>query len=163
MAKPQDDIALDIFVSKRNDLVALANSVVRNHAIAEELVQESWLKWSTKTYPDDRAHSIFKRIVMNLARDWHRKQRRDWANLETFSLFFDNTPDTEHIVIGRQDLIIALRAMQQLPPKVLHAFRLNRVDGLTYAQIGKKMGISTTAAYYLVADALVRVTLTAER
>ncbi|MEM6481591.1 MAG: RNA polymerase sigma factor [Pseudomonadota bacterium] len=163
MAEKLDNIALDTFVTRRNDLIALANTVVKNRAIAEELVQDSWIQWSSKSYSSSDAAPIFKRIVLNLARDWHRKQRREWMRIEGLSLLYDNTPDTEHIVISRQDLRIALLALQQLPSKSLRAFRLSRVDGMTYAQIGKKMGISTTAAYYLVSDALVQITVASER
>lgn len=163
MAKQQDTLALDAFLSKRHDLVAIANGIVRNHAVAEELVQDSWILWSNKTYPSADAVPIFKRIVRNLARDWHRKQRREWSRMESFALLYDHAPDTERVVISRQDLLNVLRALQQLSPRSLHAFRLSRVDGMTYAAIGKQMGIAPSAAFNLVSDALVRVTLACKK
>lgn len=163
MAKKQNRTALDTFVSRRNDLFALANKVVRNPAVAEELVQDSWLQWSAKSYPEKDAAPIFTRIVMNLARDWHVKQKREWARLESFALLYDDAPDTERIVIARMDLMNVLRALQQLPDKPLRAFRLSRVEGMTYAQIGEEMGIAASTAYLLVADALVELALLTDK
>lgn len=155
--KKQKNLALDTFLVRQRDLIALANKVVRNPAVAEELVQDSWIQWSAKSYPEQDAAPIFTRIVMNLARDWHVKQRREWARLEAFALLYDDAPDTERIVIARIDLMNVLRALNQLPHRSLRAFRLSRVEGMTYAQIGKDLGVSTSMAYRLVADALVEL------
>lgn len=163
MAEGQSISALDTFVSRRNDLVALANNVVRNRAVAEELVQDSWIQWSTKSYSASDAAPIFKRIVLNLARDWHRKQRWEWARMESYALLYDNAPDTERIVIGRQDLLNVMRALQKLSSKSLRAFRLSRVEGKTYVQIGKELGVAPSTAYSLVSEALVEVTLASKK
>lgn len=159
METEPETAGLTAFVDRRQDLIALANAVVKNQAVAEELVQESWLQWSNKTYPSSHAVPIFKRIVLNLAKDWHRKQKREWARFETYALLYDNAPDTEHVVIARQDLLNVLRALNTLPARSLHAFRLSRVDGLTYQEIAAKLGVATSTAYGIVADALVQVTL----
>lgn len=137
--------------------MALANKIVRNPAVAEELVQDSWIQWSSKSYPEKDAAPIFTRIVQNLARDWHVKQRREWARLESFALLYDDAPDTERVVIARMDLMNVLHALQQLPERSLRAFRLSRVERMTYAQIGEEMGIAASTAYLLVADALVEL------
>ena len=163
MTREPDFVALETFVSRRNDLLALANSVVRNHAVAEELVQDSWIQWSKKDYPSADAAPIFTRIVMNLARDWHRKQKREWAKLDAFSLLHDNVPDTERIVISRMDLIDVLRALQKLPAKSLHAFRLSRAEGMSFAEIGRKMGIAPSTAYRLVSEALIQVAVATKK
>lgn len=163
LADEKDSIALDTFLNRRRDLVALANKVVRNPAIAEELVQDSWLQWSSKTYPERDAAPIFTRIVMNLARDWHRKQKREWAKLEAFSLLHDDVPDTERIVISRMDLINVLRALQKLPAKSLRAFRLSRAEGMSFAEIGKQMGIAPSTAYGLVSEALIQVAVATQK
>lgn len=153
---------LDTFLTRRNDLVSLADAIVRNRAVAEELVQDSWIQWSNKDYPDNSAEPIFKRIVLNLARDWLRKQKREWARFEAFALFYDNAPDTERVVIAREDLLNVFMALQSLSERSLRAFRLSRVEGLTYPQIAERMGIATSTAYTLVADALVKVTLASQ-
>ena len=163
MADASDNIGLDTFVRRRRDLVALANKVVRNQAAAEELVQDSWIQWSSKSYPERDAGPIFSRIVLNLSRDWLKKQKRERAKLESFSLFYDTAPDTERVVIGRQDLINVMRALQQLPPKSLRAFRLSRVEQMTFTQIGEEMGIARSTAYDLVSQALIRVALYAKK
>ncbi|MEM6891492.1 MAG: RNA polymerase sigma factor [Pseudomonadota bacterium] len=157
MPSDADSVALNTFVSRRGDLLALANKIVRNPAVAEELVQDCWIQWSLKSYPEKDAAPIFTHIVKNLARDWYVKQKREWARLESFALLYDDAPDTERVVIARMDLINVLRALQQLPERSLRAFRLSRVERMTYAQIGAEMGIAASTAYLLVADALVEL------
>ncbi|MEM9911594.1 MAG: RNA polymerase sigma factor [Pseudomonadota bacterium] len=163
MAGRQVDIALDTFVTRRNDLVALANRVVKNRAIAEELVQDSWIQWSSKTYPNGDASPIFSRIVLNLSFDWLRKQKREWTKLEAFSLLYDSSPDTERVVIARHDLLNVMRALQQLTPRSLRAFRLSRVEEMTFAEIGQEMGLATSTAHRLVSEALIKVALVTQK
>lgn len=155
--------ALTEFLDGRSDLIALAQAIVKNRAVAEELVQDSWISWSGKSYPDDKARPIFKRIVLNLAKDWYRKQKTEKIRMDAYALLYDDAPDTERVCIARQDLMNVLFALQKLPPKALRAFRLSRVEGLTYAEIADHMGIATSTAYGLVADALVHLTLAAHK
>lgn len=154
--------ALSVFLDRRSDLVALAQAIVKNRAVAEELVQDSWISWSGKSYPDNKAEPIFKRIVLNLAKDWYRKQKTELKRMDAYALFYDDAPDTERVCIARQDLMNVIFALQKLPARSLRAFRLSRVDGLTYAEIGERMGVATSTAYGLVAEALVQVTLAAQ-
>ena len=163
MVERQGNIGLNTFVRKRGDLIALANKVVRNHAVAEELVQDSWIQWSSKSYPNRDAGPIFSRIVLNLSFDWLRKQKREWAKIEAFSLLYDNAPDTERVVIARQELLNVMGALQKLPPRSLRAFRLSRVEEMTFAEIGKDMGLSTSTAYRLVSEALIQVALVTQK
>ncbi|MEM7189482.1 MAG: sigma factor-like helix-turn-helix DNA-binding protein, partial [Pseudomonadota bacterium] len=63
----------------------------------------------------------------------------------------------------RQDVINVMKALNRLPDRSLRAFRLSRIEGLTYAEIAARLGVATSTAYGLVADALVEVTLAANK
>lgn len=77
MSEQTVDPGLRCFVDDRDRLIAIACRIVDSRAVAEELVQESWLRWDARDYPADKAAPIFRSIVANLARDWRRRQRTE--------------------------------------------------------------------------------------
>ncbi|MEM7060419.1 MAG: sigma-70 family RNA polymerase sigma factor [Pseudomonadota bacterium] len=162
MARDSSDLALLTFVQERRNLIALACSVVRNESIAEELVQDSWLRWQGQEYPARKAVPILRRIVANLAKDWYRRQATERAVLAEHAATLDFAVDSERIAIARQDLIRVVRALKALPKRTRTAFELHCLDGLSYARIGSRLGLSRSRAFELVTDALVHLTLALE-
>ncbi|MEM9370733.1 MAG: sigma-70 family RNA polymerase sigma factor [Pseudomonadota bacterium] len=150
---------LSAFITSRRDLVALAHSIVGNRSIAEELVQDSWLIWSRKDYPHDRAAQILKRIVLNLARDRYRRNRIEWKFLANGLVQQEPVPDSERVYIARETLEQVVAALSELPERTLAAFRMRRLDGKTYAQIAEQLGIAPSRAHQLVCNALVHIAL----
>lgn len=173
IAKPEDDInrfvkatrdvtdqATATFIREREKLIAIACQVVESRAIAEELVQDSWLRWHEKDYPSAEALPVFRQIVVNLARDWTRRRRKEHSLLT--ELFFDTdsaSPCSERVLLARQDLKQVIALLSQLPRRSVTAFRMHLVDGRTYREIGEHLGISVTRAYELVEDTLVHLTI----
>ncbi|MFT3791442.1 MAG: RNA polymerase sigma factor [Rudaea sp.] len=51
-------------------------------------------------------------------------------------------PSQERIIAGREELALLRTAILDLPPKCKQVFLLNRLHGMTYAQIAKHCGIS---------------------
>ncbi|MEM8576047.1 MAG: sigma-70 family RNA polymerase sigma factor [Pseudomonadota bacterium] len=157
MAKVRKHAGEACFVDDRRDLVRLARSIVGCPSIAEDVVQDSWLRWQGRSYPDQDAQLIFRRIVANLARDWRRKDRRERIGLLTLSQIERTAPDTEHVVIARADLAAAVIALGELPERTLAAFRMHRLQNMTYQEIGERLNISTQRAFQLVQRALIHV------
>lgn len=156
------DPALESFVSKRDDLLALAMSFVSHPDVAEDIVQDSWIRWQSKCYPPDRAVPIFRTIVANLARDWFRREKRNRESLDAHFLLTEHEVDSERVVIARQDLRRVARALGTLSEKSLAALKLHRIDGLTYREIGERLDVSYARAYQLVAQALARSAMAME-
>ncbi|MEM9247738.1 MAG: sigma-70 family RNA polymerase sigma factor [Pseudomonadota bacterium] len=150
---------MQTFVTERDTLIATACRIVNNRAVAEDLVQESWLRWASKPYQPTQIRPILLQIIRNLSIDWLRRQQTERTGNAELSRWTDDGPDTERIVIARQELRCVVRALQKLPARTLTAFRLRRLDGLTYKEIGRRLGISEASAYRLVADALLQVIL----
>ncbi|MEM8553492.1 MAG: RNA polymerase sigma factor [Pseudomonadota bacterium] len=154
------DPALKAFLEERERLIAMACQVVESRAVAEELVQDSWLRWHAKSYPADKAAPIFRRIVSNLALDWTRSRQTERRVLASPDLTSGtDEPSSEHIVMVRQDLKRVVAALHRLPRRTVRAFRLHFVDGLTYAEVGRRLGISLSRAHALAEDALIEITL----
>lgn len=151
--------AQDTFVKERERLVSLAIRIVESRAIAEELVQDSWLRWSAKDYGTDKALPIFTQIVKNLAADWRRRKNvEDRIHITHASLKAD-APDTEQIIIAREQVRKITTALQTLPNETVTAFRLNRFEGKSFEEVGKSLGVSKATAYRMVAAALVEITV----
>ncbi|MEM9127711.1 MAG: RNA polymerase sigma factor [Pseudomonadota bacterium] len=145
------------FVDEREKLIATAVRIVNDRAIAEDLVQESWLRWASKNYQASQARLILLRIVKNLAIDWRRRRRVEFEALETHRLFQDSPYDAERIVGARQLLERVVQVIETLPPRTRLAFRYSRVEGLTLKETGRRLGVSESRASQLVSDAIIRI------
>lgn len=152
--------ALYEFLNKRNQLVALACRFVDSRAVAEEIVQESWLRWQGQNYSEDNAKQMLRRIVRNLALDWYRRQRLEARILDFCSSQRHDAPDSERVVGARQELLRIITVLQRTPPRSVTAFRMHRIDGISYAKIARKLDVSPSTAFKLVEDVLVEITLT---
>ena len=159
MPADADHQGLSAFVDERRNLIALACRIVRNESIAEELVQDSWLRWQERRYPAQKAVPILRRIVSNLAKDFYRRQTTEKAVLAEHAATLGPASDSERVAIARQELLRGVRALKQLPRRTRTAFHLHCIDGLTYAQIGERLNLSRSRAFDLVTDALVHLTL----
>lgn len=148
---------VDMFVYEREKLIAIACRYVESPSVAEELVQESWLRWNAKSYQPDQVRPILLQIIRNLSIDWLRRQKTERSSLAEFAEHKDEAPDTERVVIARQQLRCVVHALQIMPERTRSAFRMRRLDNLTYKEIGHRLGTSEAGAYRLVADGLFRV------
>lgn len=158
-AGKMSDRAVATFMEERERLIALACSIVRDQAIAEELVQESWLRWAGRKYSVSGAKPVFRRIVMNLAKDWYRRSKTELDVMSAQRLLANPTIDSERIVFARLEIISVARALAALPERTRAAFRMHRIEGLGYAEIGRKLGISPSTAFAHVETALVELVL----
>ncbi len=62
--------------------------------------------------------------------------------------------DPQRQVETRDQLDHLVAALEQLPPACREAFLMNRIDGLTHAQIAAKLGISTKSVQRYIERAL---------
>ena len=153
-----DPVTAD-YIEDRERLIGLATRIVDSRAIAEEIVQESWIKLHDKSYPKAKTKPVLTRIVSNLALDILRRRSRENDVLELHGLTSVDTPDSEQVVAARQNLNRAISALQTMPKRKIRALRLRAYDWFSYAEIARVMGISRTRAYELVEEALVELTI----
>lgn len=127
--------------------------LIRDRAIAEELVQEAfarvWLSKNTPTAGADFRRWLY-RVIINLARD-HQRRRL----LESRLRFWDPRPiDPVEVVARRAEDRELLRTVLSLPMKDRQAIYLHYFEGQPYAEIGEVLGVSETAARVRVHRAL---------
>lgn len=161
MGSEQHSRKLNLYLRHRAELIDYATPIVGDRALAEDVVQDAWLRFSEAGSRDAKARTIRQplgylyRIVRNLALDISRHQATEnWAGDRDMSDIPDNTVDAGRAMEGREKLKALHRALAELPERERLAFDMHRMQGLTYAEIGLALGLSQTRAYELVRAAL---------
>ncbi|WP_165390275.1 RNA polymerase sigma factor [Thalassococcus sp. S3] len=145
------------FVSDRERLIDLALRIVDSRAVAEEIVQESWIRWHGKEYAQAEAGPIFRRIVSNLAKDWRRSRTAEQVALSEIYERRNATPSTETAVIARNELSIIVRTLLSMSDRHVRAFRMRMIEGRTYKEIGQALGLSVSHSHKLIEQVMVEI------
>lgn len=117
--------------------------------LAADLTQEAFLRLLSADADLQNASAYLFRTAANLSIDWARRQRflpmaadQDAA----LAMAIDDAPSPERLVISRQELAVLQEALNSLPSAVRFVF-FARLDGMTFGEIGRKLGISQNTAF----------------
>lgn len=165
------DVASDASAARPDHSEALAEISRNHHAAmvrfltartgsaedAKEIVQEAYVKMLTRDRPGTISvvAGYLWRIAVNLAID----RKRHHVLHERFMRAAVSATErqefsAESVVEARERLQIVERAIGELPPRCLEAFVLHVLQGLTFDEVGREMGISDRMAKKHVARAL---------
>jgi RNA polymerase sigma factor (sigma-70 family) len=135
------------FLEIRDELLRFVTRRIGRSA-AEDVVQEVWLnlreRGDAESWREPRA--VLFRTAANLGTDTYR---RDAHTQKLFSGEDDAgeaaspQPDPEAQAVVADQLERLLAALDQLPTQCREALLLNRLEGLTHAEIAARLGIST--------------------
>jgi RNA polymerase sigma-70 factor (ECF subfamily) len=125
---------------------------------ADDVVQETYVR--LLQYPCLDAvrnlRAFLFKTASNLMVDWVRQDQARAKNIQAdvdLEILSIPTPDPEAVADGALQLARFRGALAELPVLCRHAFLLNRIDGLTHAEVAKRLGISkkTVERYILKA------------
>lgn len=140
----------------RVSVVNHLHRLVRNHAIAEELAQDVFIRVYRsrgKYQPDAKFTTWLFRITMNIALNWRRDTRREAGyvrldrevhgsrNLQ----LSDRKPRADEVLIRAQRAREIRAVIETLPPKQLAAVLMHKYEGMDYTQIAEVLGCSIPA------------------
>jgi RNA polymerase sigma-70 factor (ECF subfamily) len=140
----------------RGSVVNHLHRLVRNHAIAEELAQDVFIRIyrSRSNYrPDAKFTTWLFRITMNIALNWRRDTRReagfvrldrDLQGGRKFQLS-DGEARADEVLVHSQRAEEIRAAIETLPPKQLAAVLMHKYEGMDYTQIAGVLGCSIPA------------------
>ncbi len=151
---------LDLYLAHRLALVDYAASLLSCRAQAEDVVQEAWLRFSSRDSVDaviEQPVGYLYRIVRNLAFDLSRRdatERRQPDGDDLLETLSDDKPGPEQQASTSAELRIVNAALAELAPRVQRAFEMHRLEGHTLQHIAATLNISVGLAHQLVHQAL---------
>ncbi|BAQ69510.1 RNA polymerase sigma-70 factor, ECF subfamily [Rhodovulum sulfidophilum] len=145
-----------LYMKERPDLRRFLTSMTGNLSLAEDLVQETFLRVlerdsASGEIRDPRAYLI--RSARNLALNALAVQRRS-ADMDEMPDIADPAPAAVERMIAREELLLVMRAIAGLPARRRQVFVMSRVDDLTYDQIAARLGISRNTVMVQIVRAL---------
>jgi RNA polymerase sigma factor (sigma-70 family) len=142
---PNPTSLLQIFLAERERIVRLIGRLVRCRATAEDLAQDAFLRlWGRALAGDSR--SLLFRTAQNLAIDHLRSGlvRTRHAEAVRREAPPSRAPAPDEAAAARQEIESLLEALRTLPGRAQRVFLLNRLDGLSYAEIADGLGVSVS-------------------
>lgn len=157
----RDTSILALYVAQRGKLVDYAQSIVRDRALAEDVVQEAWLRLTTLAEGRvlEEPVGYLYRVVRNLALDGRRRATRQEGvfrqeAVTTLEDAADQAASPELQVAAKDELRLLTLAMAELPERTRIALEMRRFGGCKLKEIADHLGISVTVAHELVAQGL---------
>lgn len=132
---------------------------------AADVVQDAFVRYLASDFAaEDRQapaspRFFLWRIVSNLMIDGARRDRRRGihATLDDVSEHLvDPMPMPDRLLESREDFLLVKRTLDSLPFKCRAALLLNRIEGLTHAQIAERLDVSPSMVSKYIVTALRR-------
>lgn len=160
---------LEAYFEKRVLLVRYFTRLTADPAMAEDIVQDLYVRLSGMTYETqigDPAAFLFRmahNIHLNQLRALRNSRGRDaaWQELSGHRIgdeTADDGPSAEDQAHGRQLMEKLTAALSELPQKTQSVFRLHRMEGLTQTEVAAKMDVSLSSVEKHLATALRHLT-----
>jgi RNA polymerase sigma-70 factor (ECF subfamily) len=157
-----DDAAFDaLFVRWAGRLLRFLERMVRDPSVAEELVQETFLRVHrarSRYEPDAKFSTWLYTIAANVARNELRRPFRRAPHDSTDALGDDGRPrelaaeeaPVDEIVSARRQSADVEAALQRLPERQRAALWLAAVEGLPYAEVAQALETTESSVKALV-------------
>jgi RNA polymerase sigma factor (sigma-70 family) len=127
----------------------------------DDLIQEAFLR--LHIYCQDhcvrKPEAFLVRTVLNLWADRKRQQKREAVEpgaLDT-QVFIDPSPTPDEVYASQKRLLHWRAGLEALTARQREIFLLNRVEGLSFRQIGEKLGISLSTVEQHAAKAVMHL------
>lgn len=128
---------------------------------AEDLVQEAWVRMSGHAGREvvSNPEAFLMRTALNLSIDVHRARRAqgDEVALDDVVLA-DVAPGVEDVLLGRERMARMSACLGRLPERTRGIFLAHRLDGRSYTDIARELGISVNAVEKHVTKATLLLT-----
>jgi RNA polymerase sigma factor (sigma-70 family) len=132
----------------------------RTREEAEDLIQDAFLKMQEYCerggqvrQPEGFLVRTVLRLAANARRDAHRNLYHE-EPVENLTLIVDTTPTPDEVLAGDQCLERMRDALDAVSRRTRDVFFMQRLDGLSYAQIAQRLGVSISAVEKHIASAL---------
>ena len=125
---------------------------------AEDLVQEAFLKFETYRQTSDvrEPEGFVVRTALNLAVDAGRRKGRSPFSPRALDdyVLLDSSPRPDEVLQGRDRLRRLREGLEALKPRTRDMLLAQRLEGLSYAEIARREGVSVSAVEKQIARAV---------
>ena len=160
-----DKRILALFVDHRSQLVRYAASIVGERGLAEDVVQDAYLRLERaerKRAGDetlDEPLAYLFHVVRNLAIDVRRRLGRERSHAVPGDAvnageIAEDRPDPEAQAIARDQLRALQAALEELPKRSRVALEMHRFGGYRIVDVAAHLGVSVGTAHALIVGAL---------
>ncbi|WP_313438302.1 sigma-70 family RNA polymerase sigma factor [Novosphingobium sp.] len=149
-------------------LVNHTRKLMRGAPEAEDIAQESWVKVSngiSNGGPIANIRGYLLKVARNLMIDHRRREAlgvETWAPDDVVARIADPRPSAEKQLIVREELRRMDAIIAAMPARPRQVFRLSRFEGLSFAEIGRRLGVSRQTVHDHMTKALVAIQLAAD-
>ena len=138
-----------------------------SHETALELAHETFVRLlrmaPARFLQIEQPEAFLHRVSTNLRRDWGRSRAvADQSQLQ-LGAFAEDTVDPIAVLEARDTLRRLELAMGKLKPKTRAIFLAHRLDGLTYAEIAERTGLSVKGVEKQMSKAIAKIDRFLER
>ena len=131
----------EVFDAEETALVRFAHSIVARREVAEDIVQDAFLKLHQHWLEVENPRAWLYRAVRNLALNHLRKYKRE-STLDDAPERAAEAPDASE-ALGHQEAIGMMRMLiAEMPAADRRLIQLKYRDGLKYEQISHQTGLS---------------------
>ncbi|QFT90069.1 RNA polymerase sigma factor SigM [Bacillus sp. THAF10] len=137
----------DIYEAHMQDIFRYLLSLCREHHLAEDLVQETFLRayLYLENYRGDDVKPWLFRIAHNAFIDHYRKHKRTIVKEQGFfHRLFGKGPSTEHSVIIQSEVAEIMEFIHTLSEQQSQALLLYDYHSLSYKEAAEALGVSET-------------------
>lgn len=149
----EDSVLVRAFLEKRENLLLFLAARTRSMSVAEDLIQDLYLKISTieadaeVRAPAALLYRMAANVMVDHVRSTQRSSRRNaqWRLDNRQAVGGEDVvdePPADEVVMGKQRSRQLADAVADLPPQMGRAFRLHKLEGLSQAQTAQAMGVS---------------------
>lgn len=152
-----------LFKAHHGELQAFAYRRLRDREAAADIVQDAFVRYSAMARDEAEPETIEQprfflwRIVTNLMTDRERQlsRRGQHSSIDDIAdTVLDPQPSAERSVAAQQRVQKLEAALQKLPPNCRDALLMNRLDGLSHAEIAERLGVSPSMVSKYIMQAL---------
>lgn len=161
MPVPSPDLDT-LFRQHHAELKRIAYRRLGDKEEAADIVQDAFVRYASMP-PAQRLEAVESprfflwRIVGNLIIDLQRYRARRGTRVDITDLsddLVDPRPTPEQILETRQQLALLQRALAELPANCRSALLLNRLEGLSHAEIAERLEVSVSMISKYIMQAL---------